>query len=605
MTQTKKFAWSGLLVAFAFVAAASLLVQTAQAATTGGTTQLVTVPVATAAAAPGNNTFTTLSPIVLTCGANGDINTGADILLELEVAQGWAFGGVAPTVAATGAAVATSPGVLTDADTITVTVTTDCAAGDTVTITGVQVQPLAITAIADATVTAVTAGGSPIVARVSPDTVATGWVSLNAIADVPGSGASNTAVRGVVGVGTGAGAVVQGSKQVTLTSSIAGFGTTGASSTTVFSDASGVITSTYRGTGTTGTDSVTATTPAPNSGVGSTQVTLTAAAAGTPSALAHVNNFAAAGAGTLSSNVAPNNSGVNPNYTSAQTGTNVVFRVTDASGSGVNGQVLQVTTDKGGLVAFEGTCSTTAPKAITVTTAATFGGSASTTAPGRGGVRFCAGTGEANRGAATITATNISTTMATATATVTTAGVPATITTNWNNGSLEVTVTDADGNPVADGTEVTVTIASTVGSVAPATRATVAGKATFAVALTGSTGNAIVSVNDTAGGTNRLTQSVNVTATTPTPGTGDGSLTTPSFGTGNVGSAVFAGGTIEQLAAQVTAAGGTSVWAQDPDTGNWVRYNTLATGATAFVNNAFNAAFADGFAGATAVFVVK
>ncbi|MCA9848702.1 MAG: hypothetical protein KC472_12065, partial [Dehalococcoidia bacterium] len=75
------------------------------------------------------------------------------------------------------------------------------------------------------------------------------------------------------------------------------------------------------------------------------------------------------------------------------------------------------------------------------------------------------------------------------------------------------------------------------------------------------------------------------------------------FGTGNVGSAVFAGGTIEQLAAQVTAAGGTSVWVQGAD-GNWYRYNTLASGATAFVNNAFTAQFEAGI-GNVAVFVVK
>ena len=95
------------------------------------------------------------------------------------------------------------------------------------------------------------------------------------------------------------------------------------------------------------------------------------------------------------------------------------------------------------------------------------------------------------------------------------------------------------------------------------------------------------------------------TTTTPTPTpSGDGTMTAPTFGTGDVGSAVFDGGTIEELSAAVTAAGGTSVWAQT-SSGTWVRYNTQATGATAFVNNAFNEAFAAGFAGPTAVFVVK
>lgn len=85
---------------------------------------------------------------------------------------------------------------------------------------------------------------------------------------------------------------------------------------------------------------------------------------------------------------------------------------------------------------------------------------------------------------------------------------------------------------------------------------------------------------------------------------GDGSLTTPVFGSGNIGSAVFSGGTIEQLSAAVIASGGVSVWAQD-SAGNWVRYNATATGATAFMNARFTAAFSAGFAGATAVFVIK
>jgi hypothetical protein len=84
----------------------------------------------------------------------------------------------------------------------------------------------------------------------------------------------------------------------------------------------------------------------------------------------------------------------------------------------------------------------------------------------------------------------------------------------------------------------------------------------------------------------------------------DGSLTSPIFGAGNVGSAVFSGTTIAQLAAQVTAVGGIAVWAQDVN-GRWFQYSTLATGPTAFVNNAFNTAFAAGFPGPIAVFVVR
>ncbi len=88
-----------------------------------------------------------------------------------------------------------------------------------------------------------------------------------------------------------------------------------------------------------------------------------------------------------------------------------------------------------------------------------------------------------------------------------------------------------------------------------------------------------------------------------TAGSGDGTLTAPTFGTGNVGAAVFSGGTIAELAAAVTAAEGTAVWVQGTD-GNWYRYDTEATGGTAFLNNAFNAQFEAGLS-QSAVFVVK
>lgn len=85
---------------------------------------------------------------------------------------------------------------------------------------------------------------------------------------------------------------------------------------------------------------------------------------------------------------------------------------------------------------------------------------------------------------------------------------------------------------------------------------------------------------------------------------GEGDLTVPTFGAGKVGAAVFSGGTVSQLAVQVSAAGGTSVWAQT-HAGVWVRYNTLATETTAFMNGAFETAFAAGFTVPTAVFVVR
>ncbi|MDA1148169.1 MAG: hypothetical protein O3A76_16350, partial [Chloroflexi bacterium] len=84
----------------------------------------------------------------------------------------------------------------------------------------------------------------------------------------------------------------------------------------------------------------------------------------------------------------------------------------------------------------------------------------------------------------------------------------------------------------------------------------------------------------------------------------DGSLTSPTFGAGNVGAAVFSGTTIAQLAAQVAAVGGVAVWVQDVS-GQWFQFNTLASGPTALANDAFNTAFAAGFPGPVAVFVVR
>ncbi|MDO9444888.1 MAG: hypothetical protein Q7K37_06180 [Dehalococcoidia bacterium] len=101
-----------------------------------------------------------------------------------------------------------------------------------------------------------------------------------------------------------------------------------------------------------------------------------------------------------------------------------------------------------------------------------------------------------------------------------------------------------------------------------------------------------------------LALSTRAPATTPPgSGTATGFAAGPSFGTGNVGSAVFQGGTIAQPVTAVVASRGTSVWVQDSN-GAWRSYSTLATGSSAFVNNGFNNTFAAGF-GVTAVFVVR
>lgn len=187
-----------------------------------------------------------------------------------------------------------------------------------------------------------------------------------------------------------------------------------------------------------------------------------------------------------------------------------------------------------------------------------------------------------------------------------------------SNSSITVNVVDSAGRP-AGATDVTV-VASEGVVVCPIetgnTRSqTTSGALTCNYIAPGSAQTvvitAVVDVPNTAADiVASATIRVTGTATpggTPTPGECDDAGTfvaPPSYSDRGVGSAVFTCGSIAELSAAVTAAGGTAVWVQGDD-GDWYRYNTLATGATAFVNNAFNAEFSDGFDVATSVFVVR
>jgi hypothetical protein len=163
--------------------------------------------------------------------------------------------------------------------------------------------------------------------------------------------------------------------------------------------------------------------------------------------------------------------------------------------------------------------------------------------------------------------------------------------------TVTVTVKSATGDLVQDGTSVTLVVSA--GAVATSTVTTINGEAKFTYVSPGTAQQVnLTAVAGTATASKAI--GVGVAGPTPTP-SGDGSLTAPTFGSGNIGNAVFAGGTIEQLAAQVTAAGGNLVWVQDAN-GTFRVYSTTAP---AFVNGPFNTAFAAGFSGATAVTVVK
>ncbi|MCK9496455.1 MAG: hypothetical protein M0R75_13295 [Dehalococcoidia bacterium] len=354
----------------------------------------------------------------------------------------------------------------------------------------------------------------------------------------------------------------------------------------------------------TGTTSGTNTVLVTAGGIAATAQKTLQSAATTAGAPAAITGSFIAGA---TSHIAPDNASASPAYVSPNDTSTVTFRVVDAAATpvGVNNRLIQLSTSAGRIAAV-GACDNTSGTTVALLTNTVSG------VAGRVQADVC-GAAASQVGVATVTARDLQGTNVSGSVEVTLAGPAASVTTTVSGGQVVVNVVDSEGRPVADGTGVALTIASTVGSAAPAVTTTTNGSATFAVALTGTAGNGIVSVGDGATGTplaltgaTRVNQSISLTqSTTPPPAEGDGAFASaPNFGTGNVGSAVFNGGSIADLADATADAGGTGVWVQGTD-GNWYRYTVGATGATAFVNNAFNAQFEDGFAGATAVFVVK
>ncbi|MEI6358548.1 MAG: hypothetical protein WCP53_15825, partial [Verrucomicrobiota bacterium] len=203
-----------------------------------------------------------------------------------------------------------------------------------------------------------------------------------------------------------------------------------------------------------------------------------------------------------------------PNYSSPTVATNVALQVTDSNGLGVNGQSVQVSVDRGGVVAnaafasdtgteavailgsqsdLQNLCTGTPARSIIVTTVGTDllspGGTAT---PGSADFVVCTNQTDMP-GKITVTASNITTTMPNATMTLAQAGRPAKINIKVDGSTVTATVVDAGGNPVADGTPVSFTISQNVGAVSTACNVTTNGSATSVAALTGATGNVLVS----------------------------------------------------------------------------------------------------------------
>jgi len=586
------------------VVAMSMIVSTAHAAATVTTAGASTAVSLSTNVATGTGAYTNLPATpVITLGAIADLALNATIVVTAPT--GFQFNPAvtaAPTIGGGGTLVLGTGVFSSNNSVITYTATTAASALNTLTFD----QPLTIRPIfANSTGGNVTASGTNVTsgtlvpvtvtarplpyvfrwnATPSPATTtiaADGSQSISWLAATDGGTAAGFDVRDAT-----AGAWVT-SSPVTFTAGIGGFGTTGAKSVTINTNATGQLTQAlvYRGTGTAGTDTLIASVDGQTTTFNVTLQTV-APAAGTPTTVAGTANRLA---------IAPTASTLTPAYTSPNTTATVTFRVTDAAGTGVNGRQLILSTNIG-RIATVGNCSSTSGTAVVVTT------STVTSVVGRAQADVCV-TAATQVGDITVTATDAALSTLTGTLALTSAAPAATVQTTWNNGVLTVDVVDSAGRRVVDGTGIQVTLPTSLGSVSPnADTASVNGRVQFAIALTAATGNAIVTVRDSVGGTIRVNTSVNITAaapTTPPPATGDGTFTSAPAASG-VSIVVFNGGTVAQLAE--TAAGLDVVSISATVDGAFVVY---VVGAPAFVNAAFNAAFPDGLAAGTAVILKK
>ena len=401
--------------------------------------------------------------------------------------------------------------------------------------------------------------------------------------------------------------VLQIGLPITFTVSLGIVSTGTAKSAVALSAANGGVCTNYRGGGGIASTDTAIASNSSNNSVSTLAITLTSPTGNTASKLSITAPTQLA--------VSPTQTNVSPGYVSTQTQTNFSVQVTDSAGLGVNGQVVLVSTDKGALVSgFGAACGTS--KAVTATSATgalTVGGE---TKAGAIQLTYCGNQTDA-AGQATITAQNISVSMANATTTVSTAGRPNKVNATYANGVISATVTDAAGNNVADNTPVLFTISSNAGAVSNTCNLSSNGKASSAVSLNSGSGSVIVSAgyNETgaaatctvgATGSQSVSTVVNIgTVVTPPPtttggATGPGTFAAaPVYSASKLAQAVFNGGTVAQLETAVTGGNGTGVWAQDAK-GVFVLY----IGNGGFVNDAFKAAFPNGFAGVTAVTVV-
>ncbi len=458
--------------------------------------------------------------------------------------------------------------------------------------TGVGAGTIAIGAGTGA-VTAITDAGSLQATFVSAGTIVVTATATSVAAD----GSVTATVSATV---TDANGLRVGNRPVVWTVSLGVLSTGTAKTVTSFTNANGVATTQYRGGGgQVATDTIIATVSSLNA-VGTLAMNLTAATGTTASKIVFNAPMMFA--------VAPTVTNVSPGYISPNTGTNLSLKVSDSAGLGVNGQVVLVTSDKGYVMnGFNQACPGNT-KAVSPTSASLAPTVGATAESGVIQLTYCGNQNDA-AGQATITAQNITTTMANATQTIAMAARPAKVTATVTGTSVTAKVTDAGGNNVADGTPVRFTMSANAGAVSTACTTSSNGSASSVVAPIASNATVIVTAdyNETglaatcaAAGTQQVSTSVTVQPG-GTGGTGAGTFANPPvFSTSGLAQVVYNGGSVAQLEAAVTAAGAQGASAQASN-GQFQLY--IVNGG--FVNDAFRAAFPNGFAGVTALTLVR
>ena len=272
-------------------------------------------------------------------------------------------------------------------------------------------------------------------------------------------------------------------------------GTVGASGTSrysgiLFTAGGGITSISYRGDGKTfGGDTATATYPGGNAAgtatidltppLGRFPTRITVTTPPPPSIAAHATTAGAA-------------------YASPATGADLALQVQDADGRGVNGQLLLLQSDQARLVANPGfaltpaaACASATTQALVLTTTTDRTLRAGLSIPGTVDVAVCAIPDRAPAEVVVI-ARAITTPLPDAEIRLRHVGRPAAVTARFDGTTIEAAVTDASGNPVADGTPVQLVVPSLAGTVATSCLLTRDGRVATTVALTLPTATAIV-----------------------------------------------------------------------------------------------------------------